>query len=70
MPFAWFAFGHLRLAPIVVKNTGADHKDLADIRFLLHTHRPDHEAITAIVRAFPSAARECAVENLVYLAIL
>lgn len=54
---------------IAAKLIRAESKDLGDIRFLLHRHRPNRENIRRVVHSLPGAARERALENLVYLDI-
>ena len=55
---------------IAAKLIRADARDLGDIRFLLDTHRPSSDSIRGIVASLEPAARERALENLVYLDIL
>ena len=55
---------------IAAKLIRADAKDLGDIRFLMDAHRPDPQKIRGIVKTLEQAARERALENLIYLDIL
>lgn len=55
---------------IAAKLIRADARDLGDIRFLLDAHRPSPDAIRRVVGSLEPAARERALENLVYLDIL
>ena len=55
---------------IAAKLIRADARDIGDIQFLYQLHQPDPERIRGIVDSFPPAARNRAVDNLVYLEIL
>ena len=55
---------------IAAKLIRAEPKDISDIRFLVSLHRPDPARIRALIATLPTASRERAQENLVYLEVL
>jgi hypothetical protein len=55
---------------VAAKLVRADPKDLEDIAFLLSRYQPSRPEIERAIRSVPSAKRQKAAANLVYLEVM